>query len=105
MTDQRVLRVESPEAPDPLTDEELTALALAANMDTAVGDDAVSLWEFAGTRTESPLPSWYMPAAMGTRHLAGWHGRLVRWSIGSVIASFVVINAYGLCNTYGQLHL
>jgi len=42
---------------------------------------------------------------MGAPRLNGWYGRVVRCSVFSIIASFVAINAYGLCNTYGQLHL
>jgi hypothetical protein len=37
--------------------------------------------------------------------LGGWRRRVVRWNVALIIASFVVINAAGLCNTYGQLHL
>jgi hypothetical protein len=87
-----------------ITDDELTMLALAADIDVPIGEDAIALWEVLGTETESPLPTWYMPAPMGARRLNGWHGRLVRCSAVSVIASFVVITASGLCNTYGQLH-
>jgi hypothetical protein len=95
------------EAPDPvggITDEELAALALAADPDEQIGDDAVTIWELLGARTESPLPTWYMPAPMSARRLNGWHRRLVQCSAASLIASFVVITASGLCNTYGQLH-
>jgi hypothetical protein len=92
------------ESAEPFTDDELTALALAADANAPVSDDAVAIWELLGPGPQSPLPSWYMPAPMGTRRLRGWRGRLVRCSVYSVIASFVVINAYGLCNTYGQLH-
>jgi hypothetical protein len=28
----------------------------------------------------------------------------VRWNVALIIASFLAINAAGLCNTYGQLH-
>jgi hypothetical protein len=88
-----------------MTDEELTVLALAADPDVEVGDDAVDIAEVLGPVAPSPLPSWYMPAPMGVRRLTGWRRALVRCSAASVIASFVVINACGLCNTYGQLHL
>jgi len=88
-----------------LNDDELTELALAADPDTGVADDAICLWELTGTTNNAPLPPWYMPAPMGAQRLSGWRGRLVRCSVFSVIASFVAINAYGLCNTYGQLHL
>jgi hypothetical protein len=46
------------------------------------------------------LPDWYMPAvAGGVRPLRGWR-RLV---VIVIVASFVVINAYGLCSTYGSV--
>jgi hypothetical protein len=86
------------------TDDELAALALAADADAPVGDDAVAIWDLLGSEPNSPLPSWYMPAPMGARRLSGWRGLVVRCGAVSVIASFVAINAYGLCNTYGQLH-
>jgi hypothetical protein len=90
---------------EPFTDDELTALALGADADAPVGDDAVDVWEPLGPTTPSPLPSWYMPAPMGVRRLEGWHRHVVRFGAVSVVTSFVVINACGLCNTYGQLHL
>jgi hypothetical protein len=45
-----------------------------------------------------------MPAPKVTG-LRGWRRRLVRFNVVMLIAAFVTINAYGLCNTYGQLHL
>ena len=88
----------------PVTDDELTALALAAEADPPLGEDAVDIARVLGPGTGSPWPSWYMPAPMGLRRLTGWRRALVRCSVASVVASFVVINAAGLCNTYGQLH-
>ncbi len=83
-----------------LTDEELCALALAADPETIVDDDAVCLWDLAGPEGADPaLPDWYMPAVTGGRLLRGWQ----RIPVGLVIASFLLINAAGLCNTYGQL--
>ena len=40
-----------------------------------------------------------MPGAAGGRLLSGWQ----RVPVGLVIAALLVINCYGLCNTYGQL--
>jgi hypothetical protein len=106
MTDHDNPTVENPrvEALEPFTDDELAEMALAADVDAPVSDDAIPISEILGPGMKSPLPNWYMPAPIGARRLNGWRGRLVRWSALSVIASFVVINAYGLCNTYGQLH-
>jgi hypothetical protein len=85
-----------------VTDEELCAVALAADPDTLVADDAVSVWQVVGAGPQ-PLPSWYMPAPM-TGSLHGWRRRVARVNVAVIIASFLTINAYGLCNTYGQLH-
>lgn len=79
-------------------DEELTALALAADPDIEVADDAVSLWELTGTKADGPLPEWYMPAAAG-RLLTGWR----RVPPVLVVGSLLLINACGLCITYGKL--
>jgi hypothetical protein len=81
-----------------ISDDELTALALAADPDTAVDDDAVSVWELTETEPARSMPEWYMPYPVGgSRLLHGWRRRIVIL----VIVSFVVIDAYGLCNTYG----
>jgi hypothetical protein len=41
---------------------------------------------------------------MRARVLTGWRRHLVRWNVVLIVASFLAINAAGLCNTYGQLH-
>jgi hypothetical protein len=87
-------------AVDPPTDEELTALALAADPDSAVDADAVCLWDLVASPSGQLLPQWYMPAPMGgTRLLQGWRRRVAFL----VIVSFILIDAYGLCSTYGQV--
>ena len=88
-----------------VSDDELTALALAADPDAPLDDDARPIWEFIEGTEPGRLPSWYMPAPMHPRRLHGWRRMVVRCGVASVIASFVAINACGLCNTYGQLHL
>jgi len=85
-----------------LTDDELTEQALAADPDAGVAEDAIPLSELLGTTegsgTGDLLPGWYMPAPMGAaRLLRGWRRRVVLL----IVASFVLINAYGLCSTYG----
>jgi len=46
----------------PLTDEELTALALAAAPEQPIDADAVPMAVYLGQHS-GPLPDWYMPAA------------------------------------------
>ena len=85
------------------SDDELADLALAADPDAGVADDAVPLSEFrgaGGTNGEPLLPAWYMPAPAGAgRLLQGWRRRVVLL----IVASFVLLNAYGLCSTYGYV--
>jgi len=85
-----------------VSDDELTALALAADPEVAVDDNAVCLADLLDSPPSRLLPEWYMPAPMGpARLLRGWRRGVVLL----VVASFLVITAAGLCNTYGQLHL
>lgn len=82
-----------------VTDDELCALALAADPDVLIADDAVPFAEVVGTDADGPLPAWYMPAAAGGRLLSGWR----RVPPLMVVGSLMVINASGLCITYGKL--
>jgi hypothetical protein len=89
-----------------MTDDDLTAEALAADPDAPLADDAESFWAVteAGGATDAPrmLPEWYMPAPMaGAPPLHGWRRQVVFL----VIAAFLTITAAGLCNTYGDLRL
>jgi hypothetical protein len=81
-----------------LSDDELTALALAADPDAPLSDDAVPLSlhlaQFAGA-----LPQWYMPPAMA-RNGSRWRLPV----IGTIIAAFLIIESLGLCNTFGLLN-
>jgi hypothetical protein len=88
----------------PFSDAELSELALAADPDAGVADDAVPLREFLGAAGGGGggelLPDWYMPAPAGAgRLLHGWRRRVVLL----IVASFVLLNAYGLCSTYGYV--
>jgi hypothetical protein len=86
---------------DEVTEDELTALALAADPDTPVGDDAVCLTDHLGGDAGRLLPEWYMPGVAGAYRLTAW-----RRSVALVIvAAFLLITAYGLCNTYGDMVL
>jgi hypothetical protein len=83
-----------------LTDAELTELALAADPDAPLSNDAipiaVHLAQFAG----AALPQWYMAPAT-SRSGRRWRTPVVV----TIIAAFVLIEALGLCNTFGQLTL
>ena len=82
-----------------ISDEELTALALAADPDLSLVD-ARPISDVIGPAGVSTLPEWYMPAAMrGIPRLRGWRRGLVF----TFIAVLVVIEAFGLCSTYGQI--
>jgi hypothetical protein len=89
----------------PIGDDELAAEALAADPNVVVSDDCPSLWELTGAPVRQSLPEWYMPTPMRPPAVQGWRRVLVRWNVALIIAAFLTINAAGLCNTYGQLHL
>jgi hypothetical protein len=79
------------------TEDELTALALAADPDGLIDDDAVPVAEYLGQHA-GLLPSWYMPTPMA-RIGSRWRIPVVV----ALVAAFVIIEAFGLCSTFGQL--
>jgi hypothetical protein len=80
---------------DELTDEELAALALAADPEAPVPRDAVPIRRHPG---DELLPEWYMPApTSGAR--PGWRRRIAITAVSSIL----LINAAGLCVTYGPV--
>lgn len=82
---------------DVLSDEELAALAIAADPDPDLDDDAVPIRPL-GAPAGALLPDWYMPApTVGAR--PGWRRRV---AIG-VVSAILLINAAGLCVTYGPV--
>jgi hypothetical protein len=81
------------------SDEELTALALAADPNVALDDNAVA-WSGIGTGPPGLLPNWYMPVPSYQLR-----GRLSRAVVITLIAGFLVIDAFGLCITSGFLSL
>jgi hypothetical protein len=83
----------------PFSDEELSALALAADPITALAEDAVA-WSAVGTEPPGLLPNWYMPVPSYQLR-----GRLSRAVVITLIAGFLVIDAFGLCITSGFLSL
>jgi hypothetical protein len=90
-----------PTLSDGLSDEDLARIALLADPDAAVPADAVPLDQALGDPTEGLLPGWYMATPARGSALRGWR-RDVVWLI---IAAFMTITAYGLCNTYADLGL
>ncbi len=90
---------------EPITDDELTALALSADPDQRVPADAVTLSEVLEAGGPAPvvaLPDWYLPtSAAGHGSVRGWR-RMVGWVI---VAALVAVVVSGLCSTYGVLEL
>lgn len=89
---------------DDISDEELTRLALACDPDVTVDPDAVSIWDVLGSesghQSDMLLPGWYMPPPVGRRFERRRWKRVV---VIVVIVAFIVVNAYGLCSTYGSI--
>lgn len=79
------------------TDEELTALALAADPDAPVDPDAVPLSVYPEPGPNS-LPVAYMPPAMSGVG-RGWRVPVAVL----IILAFLAVDAVGLCITYGTL--
>jgi hypothetical protein len=79
------------------TDAELTILALAADPDQGVDADAVPFVDDTGG-LYGPLPGWYMPPMRSTRR-SPWRTGIIVF----IVVSFLLIEALGLCVTYGQL--
>jgi hypothetical protein len=71
-----------------LTDDELAVL----------GHDAVPIRSLTASDDGSLLPDWYMPAPAARAH-RGWRRRVAV----SVVSSILLINAAGLCVTYGPV--
>ena len=80
------------------SDAELTALALAADPDAPLADDAVPLSVHLAQFAGAALPEWYMPAAMA-RNGGRWRVPVVV----AIVSAFLLIEALGLCNTFGNL--
>jgi hypothetical protein len=81
----------------PISDEELTELALACDPDQPLGSDAIAMGDYLNGQAVGLLPEWYMAPVM-KRHLR--RGPQLVALI--VIGAFLFIEAVGLCSTYGQ---
>ena len=81
----------------PISDAELEELALSADPEAPLDEDAVPMATFLG-QGPGLLPQWYMPSPL-VRSGARWRVPVVL----VIVAAFVVIEALGLCSTFGQL--
>jgi hypothetical protein len=91
----------APEEGDPdeiLNDAELTALALAADLDAPIADGAVPIGIHLA-ELGAALPLWYMPPTV-RRGGSRWKLPFVV----VVVSAFLLIDLMGLCNTYGILN-
>jgi len=82
---------------EPISDEELEALALAADPNETAGIDAVPFFATPAYGAHL-LSSWYMPA-VAMRRSSGWHKPVVI----AIVATLVVLEALGLCSVFGQV--
>jgi hypothetical protein len=84
-----------------ISDDELTALALAASPDPLISADAVPIWDVIESDGGPVLlPEWYQPGAMRRSVLLhGWRRRVALVTI----VAFIAIDAFGLCSTYGHI--
>jgi hypothetical protein len=78
-----------------ISDEELTAEALAADPQLPLSDDAVPLQTLHADGAPL-LPEWYMPVTTGGVR-SDWRARVAI----AIAAGLVLINAFGICVTYG----
>ena len=78
-----------------ISDEELTALAMAADPDAPIPDDAVPFATADDDDTVALLPGWYMPAPMRRP------GRGRRIVFAALVCSLLVANVVGFCVTNG----
>jgi hypothetical protein len=83
------------EASEPITGAELEAMAMAADPNAPIPKDALP-YHMVRPQGVSLLPDWYMGAATAV-HASKWRRRVII----AVIAAFVLIDAAGLCSTYG----
>jgi hypothetical protein len=77
-----------------ISDDELAELALAADPDVPIADDAVPFG--VPDRGAGLLPEWYMPAPSSVRRT---RPRVL--AVSAIIASLIIVNGAGLCVTYG----
>jgi hypothetical protein len=76
-------------------DEELATLAMCADPHPVIDAHAIP-WTGRSDPSLSGLPDWYMPPSIGLVH-----SRTVRVVVACVVAGFLLVDASGLCNTFG----
>ena len=86
-----------PDLDEPISDEELEQLALAASSEVVLDEHAVA---WSPTDRDPLIADWYMPAPVGTRR-----DLRTRVVVAAIVTSIVLINAAGLCVTYGRVIL
>ncbi|HVB04671.1 MAG TPA: hypothetical protein VNF07_00255 [Acidimicrobiales bacterium] len=79
------------------SDVELEALALGRPLDELEFAPAVTLYE-GRSSGEGLLPGWYMPPPIA-RYRGGWRRRV----IAGLVLALLLIEAAGLCVTYGPI--
>jgi hypothetical protein len=79
------------------SDDELAELALAANPDAPIDDDAVPFGQREGGAL---LPDWYMPVPAGLAR-----SPRKRATVGLIVLSLLALNGAGLCVTYGVIEV
>ena len=97
MADDQDGRGHGPDGTPTWTEEELTELALAAEPLLVPAADAVPLAAFLA-QGDGLLPAWYMPTPMA-RQSPRWRLPVVL----ALVAAFLLIEAFGLCSTFGQV--
>jgi hypothetical protein len=80
-----------------LSDDELAELALAADPDAPIADDAVPFGQREGGAL---LPDWYMPVPATLAR-----SNRKRAVVGVIVLSLLALNAVGLCVTYGAIEI
>jgi hypothetical protein len=78
-----------------ISDEELTALAMAADQDVSPDLDAVPMRSL-DAEGAPLLPEWYMPAT-SNRARSDWRAAVAI----AIAVGLVLINAFAICVTYG----
>lgn len=83
------------DASEAVTDDELAELALSADPTAPLPLDAVPYDRVIGSMP-ALLPDWYMGHATAV-HASKWRRPVIL----AVVAAFLLIDAAGLCSTYG----